>query len=1034
MPIFNGDDLNNTIAGAELDDVINGFGGDDILSGWAGNDTLNGGLGNDLLYSGAGEQETLNGNEGDDKLYASSARALLDGGSGNDIFFLADLGLAGEQSSIADDSGIDTVDFRDTVSAVTGSLEQGGLGGLFTGSALITMSGQIENFIGSAGNDVVDGNDLANVMIDNIQNEALPTDIDTLSGGLGNDTLINSFGADRLYGDIRPAPISDSLDTEYALLAYPILEAIVEAKEGSEGTTARISGSFMLILPSGAFQPDIGFVDGAASFTLTVRVGGQPVSFISNGATVTSVQWSRTNGGFDDLYPSFAFDYIVLGMDPSADDLVTVTIESEANFAQASLDYFGELELTLNFDDTNYAGGDDVLDGGAVSSGGATLIGGLGNDTYIIRDLGDIVHENGAEGTDTVQTDIAGYVLPFAVENLTLLGTANIDATGDAAVNVLTGNTGNNILDGREGADLMRGNGGADTYMVDHAADQIVEALDAAIDVAITRVSYVLGANVERLELFAGAGAINGTGNALNNTIIGNESDNVLTGGLGNDTMAGGLGNDTYVVVETGDVVQEFNGPAGVDTVVASRNYVLGGFVENLTLAGLALSGTGNGLNNILKGNNLANVLSGSTGNDTLDGGAGADALDGGAGNDVLVGGTGIDNLAGGAGNDTYVVDSLAEVVTETTGIDTIQTALSFSLAGHALIENLTLTGAASVSGTGNALNNAIQGNGGANLLRGGDGNDTMWGEFGHDTLLGEGGNDRLFGGQGNDILDGGLGVDRLEGGLGNDTYRLESVDAVLETDPLGGVDTVETQVTYALGAFLENLKLMGTANISGTGNDNVNTITGNSGDNRLDGKAGPDTMAGGAGNDTYIVDSVGETLTEGANAGTDTVQSSIDFTLGNHLENLTLTGGATFGTGNTLANRIVGTSGANVLDGKLGADILTGGAGADRFVFSTLQNLADTITDFRPGLDKISISAMAFGPGLMSGLPIQFTSANGGLPAATGTAPQLLYNNTTDELFFDRNGTGAGGLFLIAIVQTGALTLTANDFEVVAP
>ena len=88
--------------------------------------------------------------------------------------------------------------------------------------------------------------------------------------------------------------------------------------------------------------------------------------------------------------------------------------------------------------------------------------------------------------------------------------------------------------------------------------------------------------------------------------------------------MAGGVGNDTYTVDVATDVVTEAL-TAGTDSVVASLNYTLGANVENLTLAGAALTGTGNTLNNVLTGNALNNLLSGLAGSDQLDGGAGND-------------------------------------------------------------------------------------------------------------------------------------------------------------------------------------------------------------------------------------------------------------------------------------------------------------------------------------------------------------------------------------------------------------------------
>ena len=140
--------------------------------------------------------------------------------------------------------------------------------------------------------------------------------------------------------------------------------------------------------------------------------------------------------------------------------------------------------------------------------------------------------------------------------------------------------------------------------------------------------------------------------------------------------------------------------------------------------------------------------------------------------------------------------------------------------------------------------------------------------------------------------------------------------------------------VSFALGANVENLTLTGSADIDGTGNALANVLTGNSGANTLDGGAGADTLTGGAGDDTYVVDNAGDSLTENAGEGTDTVRSSIAWTLGANLENLVLTGSAAIdGTGNAANNQLTGNGNDNVLDGRAGADAMAGGMGDDTYV-----------------------------------------------------------------------------------------------------
>ena len=255
------------------------------------------------------------------------------------------------------------------------------------------------------------------------------------------------------------------------------------------------------------------------------------------------------------------------------------------------------------------------------------------------------------------------------------------------------------------------------------------------------------------------------------------------------------------------------------------------------------------------------------------------DTLIGGSGNDTLNGGTGNDSLVGGTGNDTYIVNEAGDIVSETstttTEIDTVQSSVTWTLGSN--LENLTLTGSSVINGTGNSLNNIIIGNGVANTLSGSSGND---------NLDGGAGNDSLDGGSGNDTLNGGVGNDTLVGGTGNDFYIVDSTsDVISETSTTATeIDTVESSVTWTLGANLENLILTGTTAIDGTGNGLNNVITGNAGDNILTGGAGNDTLIGGNGSDRLVGgegndilnlglgDAVTDTLIYNPGDGTDTV------------------------------------------------------------------------------------------------------------------------------------------------------------------
>jgi len=419
----------------------------------------------------------------------------------------------------------------------------------------------------------------------------------------------------------------------------------------------------------------------------------------------------------------------------------------------------GDDHLTgTNGSDTLYGlAGNDLLDGG---KGADLLVGGTGDDTYIVDNIFDKVSENASEGTDLVKSSVT-YTLGANIENLTLTGNSHISGTGNALDNLIIGNANSNVLDGKAGADSLAGGSGNDTYIVDNTGDTVTENAGEGTDLVKSSVTYTLGANVEDLTLIGNAN-LDGTGNALRNTLIGNSGNNLLDGGAGADSLAGGNGNDTYIVDNLHDTVMEHVG-GGIDQVNSSVTYTLGQSVENLTLTGTAnLNGTGNDQGNLIIGNSGNNQLSGGWGNDTLSGGDGNDLLDGGQGGD---------SLAGGQGNDTYIVDNLHDTVTENAseGTDLVKSSVSYTLGAN--IENLTLAGQASINGTGNALDNLITGNAGNNTLSGGDGNDTLNGGSGSDKLDGGAGNDTLNGGTGADKLTGGAGADTLTGGTGNDTF-----------------------------------------------------------------------------------------------------------------------------------------------------------------------------------------------------------------------------------------------------------------------
>jgi serralysin len=264
--------------------------------------------------------------------------------------------------------------------------------------------------------------------------------------------------------------------------------------------------------------------------------------------------------------------------------------------------------------------------------------------------------------------------------------------------------------------------------------------------------------------------------------------------------------------------------------------------------------------------------------------------------------------------------------------------------------------------------------------------------------------NNLLYAGTGNNLISGGTSteIDTVSYQYGLVSGATTGVVANLATGLVTGSSGSDTLVN------IENL----------TGSSLNDTLTGNTGNNVLNGGLGADNLVGGAGNDTYVIDNIGDRVTELAGAGTDTIQSSISYNLvdtdgagtnGGNVENLTLTGTAAISaTGNTLANKLIGNTAANTLNGGLGSDNLTGGAGADRFVFSTTLGSTniDTLTDFKvSGADKIVLDDDIFTAlgiiGTTTGAALAASKFQLGT-AANDTDDRIIYDQTSGKLYYD--------------------------------
>ncbi|HEX8258432.1 MAG TPA: pre-peptidase C-terminal domain-containing protein, partial [Allosphingosinicella sp.] len=783
----------------------------------------------------------------------------------------------------------------------------------------------IENAIGGTGDDVITGNFAANRL-------AGGGGIDLLQGLAGDDMLI--AGAGNRRWELAPGPELDRSSRDLALSLDGVMKinptswverslAVPYARVEGASTGAVEYYRFTVREP-GRISIDIDQAEGSLAIELSDGSGRRLAS--NSDGSVTDP------GDIGATQPYIAYDagpghyFIKVSYAADAEPFTWVMNVSVPGAAVEQITG-SRLEGGAGNDGLYGEAADDMLLGGSeadtLDGGGGldTLNGGDGADILMGRMDGDVLI--GGAGADTASYKLAASGVAV---DLTLTSAESVAAgadwmqgvenlTGSGFDDQLTGDRGANVLDGGAGADVLAGGSRNDVYVVDQAGDRVIELAGDDKDQVLSSISYALGTHVEQLTL-TGSAAIGGRGNDAANAIVGNAAANllqayggedVLDGRGGADTMKGGQGNDLYHVDQAGDRVVEAAGE-GEDTIFSNVSFRLGDHVEILGLTGEGdIGGTGNA---------LANRLSGNDGDNRLDGGAGADLL------------------AGGAGNDVYVVERGTDRVSESAasiGIDRVESSVSFTLTDG--VENLTLTGNAAIGGTGNAAANLLTGNNAANRL------------------------------------DGGGGADRMIGGGGNDVYSVDAAgDAVIEASATGGRDMVRSAISYTIGLKLDNLTLIGSEAIDGTGNRFDNLLTGNAGANALDGEAGADKLNGGAGHDG--------------------------------------------------------------LAGGRGSDVLTGGTGRDSFVFDSFLGggEVDTIADFSAADDSFRLDGSVFAAFAAEGRIAGGAFQTG--RAALDGSDRILYDGASGKIFYDADGSGDIAAILFAKVDAGS-ALTAADFIV---
>lgn len=943
------------IVASRYDDQVHGGLGDDTLWGYYGDDQLYGEDGDDFLVGGGGASgstgvDFLEGGDGDDYVIAGDESDSVYGGEGDDILYGDEAyGFDYDASYLAGDDVLSGNNGKDTLYGGVGDdTLYGGDGDDF----LLSQEGADHAF-GGAGADILrDVNSAAAATQldggdgdDDIQINTLVTG-GTIAGGAGEDRLELWAG----NGADVPGGFA------YDLSAYTLsgLETLLSFNTVITGRVADFE-AFDTI--SNFFIDPLELrISNGGVLNLADELGASDAHVVASAAGDSIT----TGKGDDQLDGSAVADTLVGG---DGDD---------SYFGGDGADTIKDINTVAAIVSIDAGAGADSIFIAKVESG--TVEGGAGADTLTLTP-GDSLSLTDVQvtGVETLYVQTAAVsgagaafdafnTLHYSTGNANLATLINLTIT-DASVldlsdelgaqaaritlaagggDIKTG-SGNDSLFNSAGNDIIRAGGGSDTvyYKQDVTAYTVTPASGAGPftvkgegndtlygverlvfkDGEINLLTGVFTPYPQTIYGTAGDDAIDPTHappgqhlpTTVGDTLYGQGGNDTLDGGGGGDKLYGGTGNDTYVVDPADSVIE--NAGEGTDTVQAGFTYTLTANVENLVLTGAAaINGFGNGLNNMLTGNSGANVLTG----------------------------------LGGA--DTYIIDASDTVVEAAGGgKDTVKIAANYTLGAN--LENLTLTGTGDFSGAGNGMANVITGNAGANSLTGLDGVD------------------KLYGGDGADLLDGGTGADTLTGGGGDDTYWVDNIkDKVVEAANKGH-DIVNSTVSFTLSANVEELQLLGTGDISASGNATANTLLGNSGANLLSGGDGTDTLSGQGGDDE--------------------------------------------------------------LRGGLAADTLTGGGGKDSFVFDTKLGAAnvDTITDFKAVDDQIGLAHAIF-TNLNAGASLNSGAFWAGV-AAHDADDRILYDASTGNLYYDPDGAGGTGPTLFAQLAVGA-SITAADFYLV--
>ncbi|MFM9116404.1 MAG: S8 family serine peptidase [Planctomycetota bacterium] len=819
-------------------------------------ENLLGGTLNDTL-TGNANANSISGNAGNDTIVGSGGNDTLIGGAGNDLYpFTADAAL-GTDTIDESGGGTDTLNFSSTTTlAVTVNAGLATIQTVNSNLSLILGSAStIENLTGTALNDTLLGNSLANTILAGDGDDTLAGlgGADALNGGNGNDTY--SFVANSALGTDT---LTDPSGTD--LLDFSGSTTLGVTVNLGITTTQVVNSNLSLVLTSAtAFENIIGtglndtFTGNSLNNLLVGGAGNDSYRFNANTALGTDTI-DESGGGIDTL-DFTTTTTVAVSVNLNLDTVQTVhtnlafILGSGANFENL---LGGSLADTLigNANNNTITGnaGNDTITGG---DGNDTLIGSAGNDTYLFdadSALGsDTINEAGGgidllnfSSTTTlpVTVDLGSTAVQVVNSNLSLSLTAtntveSVTGTpladtlyGNSLVNTILGGDGNDTLAGFGGNDTLNGGAGNDTYLfntstalgTDTLADSAgVDSLDfsASSTLGVTvnlgaTTSQVVNSNLS-LVLGSATAFENLIGTAFNDTITGNAVSNVLRGGAGNDSYR--FNTNT---AQGSDTIDESDGDYDTldftTTTLVAVNVNLGLSGTQTVNANLSLNlGSATSFERLI-GGSLNDTLTGNANNNQIEGNAGNDTISGGAGDDILIGNAGNDTLSGNDGNDIYQFKADTLLGTDTLneasggGIDLLDfgastTALAVNLAAttlQTLNANLMImlsSGSTFEMLVGSSGSDTLTGNAANNVIFGGAGNDTINGLDGADLLVGGSGADTINGGNGDDLVIGSLLTYHNESTLLLDLASVLAVQAEWQRSDIGYLDRITNLV-----------------------------------------------------------------------------------------------------------------------------------------------------------------------------------------------------------------------------------------------